>query len=187
MDKTLKTIQTIAKIGKILSKIVYIFCIVGAVFCAVGIISFSLGADEAFKLGGVNIRGLIQSEEGLSVNQMYAGMATGIAICVFQGILSKFAYSYFKNELKDGTPFTERGAKEMLRLGILAIALPLAAVITSGIINSVMNNVLGDIDKTDLTDFASAGTGVALIVMSIIFKYGAECFEKRHGEQKDKE
>ena len=32
---------------------------------------------------------------------------------------------YFKNELADGNPFTLRGAKELMRLGILTIAIPL--------------------------------------------------------------
>jgi len=41
---TLKTIQTLSKIGKILSKIVYICCEVGFCGCIVGIIS--LGCAE---------------------------------------------------------------------------------------------------------------------------------------------
>ena len=36
---TLKTIQTLSKIGRILSKIVYICCVVGFCGCIIGIVS----------------------------------------------------------------------------------------------------------------------------------------------------
>ncbi len=51
---TLKTIQTLSKIGRILSKTVYICCVVGFCGCIVGIISldrerfissFEIGSD----------------------------------------------------------------------------------------------------------------------------------------------
>ena len=47
---TLKTIQALAKIGKVFSKIIFVFCIVGLCGCLVGAVSLALGA-ESFKLG----------------------------------------------------------------------------------------------------------------------------------------
>ena len=41
-SKTLQTIQTLCKVGRILSKIAFIICIVGAALCVAGIISLAL-------------------------------------------------------------------------------------------------------------------------------------------------
>ena len=112
----LKTIQTLSKIGRILSKIVYICCVVGFCGCIVGIISLGLGG-EVFKLGGVTIHSIIESHSHTSMPTLYTAMAFGLVLCAAEAVLSKFSEIYFKNELADGTPFTMRGAKELMRLG----------------------------------------------------------------------
>ena len=67
---TLKTIQTLAKIGKVFSKIIFVCCIVG-------IVSLALGA-ETFKLGGVTIHSMIENEAGMRLPTLYASMAVGL-------------------------------------------------------------------------------------------------------------
>ena len=49
---TLKTIQTLSKIGKILSKIVFICCVVAFCGCIATIISLAFGA-ETLRIGGL--------------------------------------------------------------------------------------------------------------------------------------
>ena len=46
MSKTLGTIQKLAKLGKVLSTIVFVFCLVGAIGCAVGLISLQMMPDS---------------------------------------------------------------------------------------------------------------------------------------------
>ncbi len=53
--KTLKTIQTLAKIGKILSYIAFIFACIGFGGSVVGALSAAFGGGFAIKLGGVTI------------------------------------------------------------------------------------------------------------------------------------
>ena len=175
---TLKTIQTLAKIGKIISKIIYVCCIVGFCGCIVGIVSLALGA-ETFKLGGVTVHSMIENESGMNMPALYASMAVGLLFCAAEAVLCRFAEIYFKNELADGNPFTLRGAKELMRLGILTIAIPLGTGIVCSIGVAVADNIYPGIDKLSIGEFSSVGLGVMMIVLSLFCRYGAELNEGR--------
>ena len=176
--KTRNTIQTLAKIGKIISKIIYVCCIVGFCGCIVGIVSLAVGA-ETFKLGGVTIHGMIENNEGMNLPTLYASMAVGLLFCAAEAVLCRFAEIYFKNELADGDPFTLRGAKELLRLGILTIAIPLGTGIVCSIGVAIADNVYPGIEKLSVGEFSSVGLGVMMIVLSLFCRYGAELNEGR--------
>lgn len=57
-------------------------------------------------------------------------------------MLAKFAEHYFKRELADGTPFDLGGAKELMRLGILAICIPIGMQMIAEIVYAVMEQAL---------------------------------------------
>ena len=122
---TLKTIQTLAKIGKIVSTILYICSIVGFCFCIVGIISLACGAPT-FKLGGVTLETFLFDKAGQTAGTLYANMIAGVFVCACEGVLAKCIVRYLNRELADGTPFTLDGAQQLLRVGILTICLPIA-------------------------------------------------------------
>ncbi|MBQ5521261.1 MAG: hypothetical protein IIT86_00380 [Oscillospiraceae bacterium] len=174
--KTLITIQTLAKIGKAFSKIIYVCCIVGFCGCIVGIVSLAIGA-ETFKLGGVSVHSMIENKAGMNLPTLYASMAVGLLFCASEAVLCKFAEIYFKNELADGNPFTLRGAKELMRLGILTVAIPLGTVIICSIGVSIADNVYPGIDKLSIGEFSSVGLGIMMIVLSLFCRYGAELNE----------
>lgn len=176
MNNTLKTIQTLAKVGKILSKIIFVCCIVGFCGCIVGIVSLAIGA-ETFKLGGVTVHSMIENKAGMNLPTLYASMAVGLLFCAAEAVLCKFAETYFNHELADGNPFTLRGAKELMRLGILTIAIPLGAVIVCSIGVAVADNIYPGIDKLSIGEFGSVGLGVMMIVLSLFCRYGAELNE----------
>ena len=181
---TLKTIQTLANIGKVFSKIIFVCCIVGFCGCIVGIVSLALGA-ETFKLGGVTIHSMIENEAGMSLPTLYASMAVGLLFCGAEAVLCKFAEAYFKHELADGDPFTLRGAKELLRLGILTVAIPLGTVIVCSIGVAIADNMVPGIDKLSIGEFSSVGLGVMMIVLSLFCRYGAERNEGKPDVCKD--
>ena len=174
--KTLITIQTLAKIGKAFSKIIYVCCIVGFCGCIVGIVSLAIGA-ETVKLGGVTVHSMIENKAGMNLPTLYASMAVGLLFCASEAVLCKFAEIYFKNELADGNPFTLRGAKELMRLGILTVAIPLGTVIICSIGVSIADNVYPGIDKLSIGEFSSVGLGIMMIVLSLFCRYGAELNE----------
>ena len=175
---TLKTIQTLAKTGKILSKIIYVFCIVGFCGCIVGIVGLAIGA-ETFKLGGVTVHSMIENEAGMNMPALYASMAVGLLFCAAEAVLCKYAEAYFKHELADGNPFTLRGARELMRLGILTIAIPLGTGIVCSIGVAVADSIYPGIDKLSIGEFSSVGLGVMMIVLSLFCRYGAELNEGR--------
>ena len=139
--RTLKAIQALSKIGKILSKILFIFCIIGFCGCIVGILSMALGAPT-LKIGGATLESFLNTEAEVTTGTVYAAMAAGMILCAGEAVLAKFAEHYFKRELADGTPFNLEGAKEMQRLGILTICLPLGAQIVAVIVHAVMEQAL---------------------------------------------
>ena len=175
---TLKVIQTLSKTGKILSRIVFVCCVVGFCGCIIGIVSLGLGG-EVFKLGGVTIHSIIESHSHMSMPALYTAMAVGIVLCAAEAVLSKFAEFYFKNELADGTPFTMRGAKELMRLGILTITIPLGMVIVCSIGVAIADNFFPEIEKMSYDGYASVGLGIMMIVLSLFCRYGAEVFDEK--------
>ena len=108
--KTLNTLQKLSNAGRILSKIVFIFCLVGAIFCAVGLTFQSL-LPESFKLGSVTIHGIIEKSEDLSPGTCYAVLTAGLILCVGEAVLAGLAGRYFKTSWRRGPPSPLPGQK----------------------------------------------------------------------------
>ena len=72
-SKTLHGIQTLAKIGKVLSTIVFICCLVGGILCFVGLASMAW-VPGSIEVGGVTIHGIIEQTGKYSVGTCYAAM-----------------------------------------------------------------------------------------------------------------
>ena len=181
--KSLKIIQTLAKIGKVLSKIGFIFCIIGFCGCIVGVIGLAVGVIglavgvEGLKVGGVTLRNIIETNAEMNMPTLYAAMAVGILFCAAEAVLCKFAETYFKNELADGTPFTLRGSKELMRLGILNVAVPLGTVIICAIVAAVIGIFYPETVKPSFDGYGSFGIGIFLMILSLVCRYGAELNE----------
>lgn len=171
--KTLETIQTLSKIGKVFSKIVYICCIVGFCGCVAGIIAMLIGG-EAIKLGGVTLHSILENEANVSTGAVWAAIAVGMIFSVGEFFVSRMAYRYFDNELKAGTPFTEDGAKELLHLGIFVIWIPIVTAVLGQVAQEVIAQFAVISEKTQIECFDSVALGVMFIFMSLICRYGAE-------------
>mgnify|MGYP004528281625 CR=1 FL=1 len=98
-------------------------------------------------------------------------------ICAGEAVLAKFAEHYFKRELTDGTPFNLGGAKELMRLGILTICIPLGTQIIAEIVYAVMEQTMQGVTPLQLDNTGSVTLGIMFIVMSLICRYGAELCE----------
>ena len=180
--KALNTIQKLCKIGRVLSKIIFIFCLVGGILCVAGILCLAF-IPEGFKIGEVTIRGLIESNAEVSVGTCYTAAAMGIVLCAGEAVLAKIAERYFRNEVAAGTPFTEKGADEMKRLGICTICIPIGTAIIAAIVFAVMKLSLKDVADLRFADFVSIGLGVMFIVMSLLCRYGASLENKKAAEE----
>lgn len=178
MNKSLKTIQILSKIGRILSKIVFVVCIVGAALCLTGLICVGVGTTDLIEIRGVTIHSILSEVPEISLGTTYAALAVGLTICLGEIFKAKFAERYFTNELQDGTPFTERGAKEMLRLGIISISISLGTSILSNISHDVISHSFTNVEELEISSFTGIGLGVAFLIFSVVFRYGASLKEK---------
>ncbi len=75
-----------------------------------------------------------------------------------------------------GTPFTFEGAKELMRLGICAICIPVGSRIAAEIVYHIMAHFIHDVSSMQISDSISisAGLGIMMIVGSLLCRYGAE-------------
>ncbi|MEI3123770.1 MAG: hypothetical protein V8S81_08335 [Oscillospiraceae bacterium] len=162
---TLKILQKLYRLGRILSKIAYVCAIVAACLCAVGIASFALGAGT-LRLGGVTIRGLVRADTSLSEGALDAAMTAGLIVMAGEAVLSRFAAGYFAQALADGTPFRAESARSLLRLGVTR-SVSRSAQILAEIACAVL-------EKTGRRGFV---LGVMFIVLSLVCRCAAEQME----------
>ena len=181
--KTLAVIQTLARIGRVICKVLFVCCIVGFCLCLTGVVSLALGA-ETFKLGGVTVHSMIENSADMSLPAVYASLIVGAILCAAECVICKQAEKYLQNELADGTPFTLRGANELMRLGVLTAAVSLGAVILCSIGLSVAGNTYPGLEQISPDAYSSVGVGVAMIVLSLFCRCGAEMLEEKSEEQK---
>ena len=176
MSKSLSTIQIVFKVLRIISKVVFILCIVGTVGCAIGLLTLCF---IPALLSGIS--DIIVGETGLSVASMCVACFGGMVVCASEAVIFRFSEIYFSHELEAGTPFTYEGSKEIFRLGIISIVVPFAVSVLLGIVYGIFQVISGDSNSVDFSTSTSIGTGLVFIFASVIFKYGAEL------EQKNKE
>mgnify|MGYP007038560990 CR=1 FL=1 len=75
-----RVLQLIAQIGKILSKVAFVFSIIGICGCFVGLLSNVFGSGKVFKIGGVTIYGLLADFDAYNVKSI---SATLVADCMY--------------------------------------------------------------------------------------------------------
>lgn len=176
MSQSLKNVQMLAKAGKIISKVVFILCLIGAIACLVGIIVMS--SVGSLVIDGKELSAIIKQESGYNITVLSFACTVGTIACLFECVVSKFAEVYFTHQLDAGTPFTYNGAKEIRRLGIICIAAPLCTLITAEIARAIFS-IFTEIPKDIVANEPVAlDLGIAFIVASFVFKYGAELMDK---------
>lgn len=143
-----------------------------------GIVARTGGSIVVWSIGGndfgIPMDKLLEMTGTNSLNQMIAVMLSDVILALTNGLLFLFAFRYFEQELKDGTPFTASGAEQIKSIGIKTIVMPLVVVIISAVIYECFGvKRLGDLDNGD-----SIVLGIALILFSMVLKHGAELREK---------
>ena len=183
--KSLKTIQKTFRVFQILTKIAFVFCIVGVSICTVGTLCAAAwyNGGTVFSLLGEPITIFTNGE---SMKQILAMLLSNLVCLITDVILLSFAGQYLKNEQAEGTPFTMNGANSIRKLGIRCIWMP----IVSMIIAFVITGCLGVERSGDVGNLPGVLTGIVLILASLIFRYGAELEEQNRslisdGEKRD--
>ena len=163
--KHLQTIQKTFHIFEILSRVAMILSFVWAGFCLAGVLCAVVWYTGGTVPGaGQELVQALTSTSGLG--QLLSDLVTALT----EGILFLMAWRYFRAEQTQGTPFTDSGAEQLKRLGINTILMPLVATILSAVIYGCFD--LSPAGSGD--NFPSVILGIALILASLIFRYGAE-------------
>ena len=173
--KSLQTIQKTFRVFHVLSKIAMILSFIWAGLAALGLLcgivwyngGSVFGADQAL-MYRMTVTG--------SLNEMIGVLLVDMILALTDGTLLVFAMRYFKAEQADGTPFTQRGADQVLHLGIRTIVLPLVAAIVCAVVCELMGVPQNAV--RDWGNLNSLTTGLVLILASVIFRYGAELEQK---------
>lgn len=172
MSKSLKTVQTVCKVCMVLAEIAFVmFVVIVALMLAAAIFTGTGNFDALVSSGALILDDAI----------MYSGAEQEyvVAICVAiiivfsaEAVVAKFINVYFKHELKAGTPFTFEGAKEMLRLGIITIAVPAGASLAATIVFGIM--AVGSGLDREFNFEISLGMGLMFLALSPLLKHGTE-------------
>lgn len=176
--KSLDTIQKLAKLGKVLSKIAWILSVIGFAGCIAGLLSLNFGNGSLLSIGGVPLHKLVESDYGFNIKSLTATLSGWMIVCVGEAVVAKFAETYFKNELKAGTPFTFSGAKELLRLGILTLVIPTGCAVAGSVIEEIVMGLMR-VEKIAAMDVyfdneSSIVLGVMFLFISLLCRCGAE-------------
>ncbi len=167
--KSLETIQKTFSIFKTLVKVAKILCIVGAAIFAVAAfcaLTENYGGT-IFSLFGQPLE-LFENETVLI--QKFVEMLAAAFMLTAGAILFSLCGSYLKSELADGTPFTESGSKRLKKLGIQFIYIPAVAIAASEAV--AIGQGVNSIGRAE--NYSGVAIGIMLILVSLIFKYGAE-------------
>ena len=167
--KTLQTIQKTCNVFRILTGVAFAFCVVGAVLSGVGALCAVVQwhGGTIFSLFGEPIR---LFAEGTDLARKSAELLARTFMLTAEAILFALTRGCLKAELADGTPFTRSGADRLRKLGIRFIYIPIIAVSVSAVV-AVWQGVenLGGV-----SNFGSLVTGIVMIFVSLILRYGAE-------------
>ena len=170
--KSLKTLQNLAKAGKIISKILFILSIVGA--CCIVLSLISVIAFKDTILEGVSFADKLQEEVNLNMASIYLALICATIACIIEAITCKMAEKYFRYQLSAGTPFTYEGASKMFKLGIWLIILPLIYAFVCCIVHIIFVLSSENVIFKGYGYTSMFGLGLGFVIISCIFKYGAD-------------
>lgn len=172
MSKSLKTVQTVCKVCKVLAEIAFVmFVVIVALMLVAAIFTGTGKMDALLSSGGVVLDDMLQ-QTGVTQDYMVAVFVCLTIIIAAEAVVAKFINVYFKHELKAGTPFTFEGAKEMLRLGIITIAVPVGASLAATIVFDIM--AAGSGLDSEFNFEISLGMGLMFLALSPLLKHGTE-------------
>ena len=174
--RSLSRVQTLFKVCKIISLIVFILSIIGAVGCLIGLITLPMTQDVIIN-DGLTVTEYLE-REGISLAGAYAAMVSGLTFCGVNIFISKYAEILFKRELALGTPFDRDFSKSIRKLGITQIIVVIACGIISAIVQGVIFVALSVKGKVDFSSAGSIVFGIVLLLLSLFLDYGADLVEQ---------
>lgn len=170
--QSLKNVQTWAQVFKVFTIIAIVFLSIGIV---AGLISFISITNQGIFEEINNL--LIENGDEAITHLTAPNLLISIISMLASLVVEILTLKYINKELADGTPFTYDGSKQLFWLAIIGLILPAVASAISGIIVLSYGITFAEVEET-ITG-VSFGYAIGLIILSQIFKYGAELREKK--------
>ena len=166
--KSLKRIQTMAKVLKILFTIVYVACVVGAIFSMLGLALTPIVANNE-TLRKYVLRGGAE----FNLNSYLATCICAVITCGTWFYLGYKNVEFYKYELKTGTPFDKTVTVSLRKLAFEAIIISCVA--------NIIEVVICCLFYVEIKDFGvgEIGTGIVYLLISLILDYGADLNQEK--------
>lgn len=164
--KSLKRIQTMAKVFKILSTVAFVGCIVGAVFSVIGCAVTPLIANSETLQKYLTDSGAAFEWKSYLATCICSALACGAWI--YLGYENK---EFYKAELEAGNPFNKKIVGYIRKLAIECVVAACIASVIGGIICAIFH--------VEVKNFSVGGIGLGLVylLVSLILDYGADLNE----------
>ncbi len=162
--RSLNRVQKIFKIIEVITKIIYVFCIIGLVLSVLGTIGVALVGNDSGTWAEINKT----AQTKVDFNICICYCLVGIILCASEAVLYYYVKEFYKKELAVGTPFDKTIVTEMRRIAILHIIIPFGASIFAIIVMAIFNVNLAFTGTVDLS------AGLVYLVLSFLFDYGAD-------------
>ena len=170
--KSLKIIQVLSKIAKILCTVLFIVCIVGASCCALAVILLPIFKDTVIYEN--KSFSIIIAENGSNYMTAFVGSLVGLIVCSTGIFLSKYTELFFEKELELGTPFNKELVKDMRKMALVHIFVSLGIAILLAILVGCFKLNYPELDFSNDDHGGTIGFGIAMLIISLFCDYGAE-------------
>ena len=154
-----------------------ILCFVGSGLLLLGLICGIVISSTGAVISG-NMETLYRLTSSASFFEMVGSLLAELVLTLTEALLFAYAYKYLSQELIDGTPFTEMGVIMVRKLGTKLIVMPIVAAVIAATIYASFG-----IDAAEPDNGASVVMGIALILVSMILRYGAELEQSNKGQE----
>lgn len=172
---TLQTIQKTFHVFEVLTKIARILCIVGACVCGAGALC-AVAVQNGVRIFSLFGEQVAVFPAGTDLKQLFANLLSATIMLTADAVLLVFTGRYFKVEQAEGTPFTANGAELLKKLGIRCIYVPIVAVAAVAVVGLCLT--MPELDGGLIGNLPGLIVGLVLLLVSLIFRYGAELEEK---------
>lgn len=161
---SLEKVQKASKILYILTTIAYVCSIIVLVFSAIGIVFVACFWQKPDVTNALAILGI-----NMGLGQALCYCICSFVECGFSIAVCYYVKNFYKFELAQGNPFDKPVAKQLKKVGIVHIVLPLISFIVTTIL-------LLCFGLAEFRFFSSSNIllGIVYLVVSLVLNYGAE-------------
>ena len=175
--KSLKRIQILIKICRVVCYILFACFIAGALGCVLGMAL--LEAVKDFNLGDGKTLTTELAKNGVTINGCYTMMAAGIVGCAVGAFLSLYTAGFFKKVVNEGTPFKRHLVKELRTVGLVNVLVNIGASVLIGIGFGIAKGLDKGIGKLSNYSGFSITFGLVLLLLSLFIDYPVELEESK--------